>query len=289
MTQYSIPSRSPRWRLAAPLLLFALLYGHYLLGFAPSGGDIVNQYLPYQELVREAVHQGAAPLWNSMTFCGRPLMGDIQVGVLYPPNWIHWLLPLPLGFALVLAFHGLLMITGCLWLGRHWRLSPPAVLLGTVLFCASPFFLMKLSQGIVLFIYVGAWWPWLALAVSRLVHRPNYKHMAILAVVMAMSLLAGSPQITFYGWLAMLALGLALPATGDPRHGVRRYAGRVFWLGMAFVFALGLTAIQTRLRAWRGTLFRIHHRWLADAASAVVADQSRFHGQRCDRGALLGQ
>lgn len=236
---------SSRLRVAFPFLLFALLYGHYLVGFAPSGGDIVNQYLPYQQLVRDAIHQGSAPLWNSLTFCGRPLMGDIQVGVIYPPNWLHWFLPLPLSFALLLAFHGFLMIAGCLWLGRHWRLSPAATLLGTVLFCASPFFVMKYSQGIVLFVYVGAWWPWMALAVSRLARRPNYKHMAILALVLALSLLAGAPQITFYGWIATLVLGLVLPMPGGPQSAVRRYAGRVVWVGMAFVFALGMTAIQT--------------------------------------------
>lgn len=226
-------------------LLFIVIYGRYLIGFSPTGGDIVNQYLPYQQLIRDAVRQGAAPLWNSLTFCGRPLMADIQVGVLYPPNWLHWFLPLPLSFALVLALHGAWMMAGCWRLGHHWRLAPPAIALGTILFCANPFFSLKPSQGIILFIYVGAWWPWMALAVSRLAQRPSFGRMATLSTTLALALIAGSPQITFYGWIVAFVIGLALPLGAGEGSALRRWLGRAFWMAGAFLLALGLTAIQT--------------------------------------------
>lgn len=231
--------------LAILVLLFIFLYGRYLAGFAPSGGDLVNNYLPCQQLIRSAIRQGQAPLWNSFTFCGRPLMADIQVGVLYPPNWLHWILPLPVSFALVLALHGIWMLAGCWRLGRHWRLDPAGIALGTVLFCACPFFTLKSSQGIVLFIYVGAWWPWLALAVSRLVQRPGFGRMSALALALSLSLLAGATQITFYGWLMALALGIVLPPKPGAAPPARRWLKQCAWLVAAFVLALGLTAIQT--------------------------------------------
>lgn len=226
-------------------VLFLVLYGRYLVWFAPSGGDVVNQYLPYQHLVRQSIHQVELPFWNAWTFCGRPLMADIQVGVWYPPNWLHWWLPLPISFALVLAFHGALMVTGCWRLGRHWGLSAPATVLGTVLFCAAPFFTLKMSQGVVLFVYAGAWWPWLGLGVSRLVERPGFTRMGWLAVGLALSLLAGSPQITYYGWLAVLMLGLVEAPLGVGMRGRAGWARKLGWLAGAFVLAMGLTAIQT--------------------------------------------
>jgi hypothetical protein len=226
------------------LALFAALYGRFLIGWSPAGGDIVNQYLPYQELIRNAVRAGDAPLWNSFTFLGRPLMADIQVGVLYPPNWLHWLLPLPVSFALVLALHGAWMIWGCWRLGRTWGLDPAATALGTVLFAAAPFFTMKVSTGVVLFTYVGAWWPWLALGATRLARRPGWSSMVLLAVALALSLLAGSPQLTFYGWLMTLAVGLTMPAE-EEGGGARQWWRRTGWLAGAFAAALGLTAVQT--------------------------------------------
>ena len=229
-------------------ILLAALYGRLLLGWAPSGGDIVNQYLPYQQMIRDAVRQGELPLWNDLTFSGRPLMADIQVGVLYPPNWLHWFLPLPLSFALLLAGHAAWMIAGCWHLGRRWGLEPAAVALGTVLFVAAPFFTIKVSQGVVLFIYVGSWWPWLALAATRLAWRPSFGALAAATAAIAMSLLAGSPQLTFYGWIMMLAVGLALPAPRgdeDPAAAPPSWLHRALWLAAAFLLAIGLTAVQS--------------------------------------------
>lgn len=223
-------------------LFFAGVYGRYMIGYAPSGGDVVNQYLPYQQLVRDSIRAGAPPLWNAMTFCGRPLMADIQVGVLYPPNWLHWALPLPLSFALLLAAHAAWMLAGCYLLGRRWGLQPAAAALGAILFAGSPFFTLKMSQGVILFIYVGAWWPWLAIAISRLVERPNMSRVFVLALALAMSLLAGSPQITFYGWIATLALGLILPGESA---GVKPWVQRSMLIAGAFVLAMALTAVQT--------------------------------------------
>lgn len=227
------------------VVLFLAIYGRYLVGFAPAGGDIVNQYLPYQQLIREAVRAGALPLWNDATFCGRPLMADIQVGVLYLPNWLHWILPLPVSFALVLALHGAWMIAGCWRLGRHWRLRPEAVVLGVVMWATASFFLLKLHSGVILFLYVGAWWPWLALAASRLSRQPGFAAMVWLCLALAMSLLAGAPQITYYGWLMALVLGLALPVEAAQAAERQNWARRMAWLGGAFVLALGLTAFQT--------------------------------------------
>jgi hypothetical protein len=244
------------WRYCLILLAvaFILIYGRFLTGWSPSGGDIVNQYLPYQELVREAVRAGELPLYNSKTFCGRPLMADIQVGVLYPPNWLHWILPLPLSFALVLAFHGFWMILGCILLGRTWKLHPAAIALGTILFCANPFFTLKLGQGIILFIYVGAWWPWLGLTVTRLIDRPCFPRMLVFTLCTSMSLLAGSPQITFYGWIATCALACFLVCgkriKNTPPGGISDTTPTSPWKPLGWIFCgflctAGLTALQT--------------------------------------------
>ncbi len=242
MSSTAVGHRQPTARLlgiAVVVLFFLALYGRFLVGWAPSGGDTVNQYLPYQQLIREAVRAGEAPLYNAMTFCGRPLMGDVQVGVLYPPNWLHWLLPLPLSFALLLAAHGVWMLAGCWLLARRFGLHPAAAALGAVLFAGAPFFTHKLSLGVVLFIYVGAWWPWLALAAARLVERPGAGRMSVLGLVVALSLLAGSPQVTFYGWIATWCFALALPGTDG-----RRWPWRLAWLGGAFALAAALSAVQ---------------------------------------------
>ena len=185
-----------------------LNYGRFFLGAAPSGEDMVLQYIPYQELVRQSIFQGELPFWNPMTFCGRPLMADIQVGVLYGPNWLHWFLPLPVSFTLLLIAHAAWGLWGCYRLGRAWELSTPAASLMGVLYVFSGFLTVKLQSGGVLFHYVAVWLPWQALALNALFRNPSPKRAAILALTLSMALLAGSPQMTFYSWIILAGLAV---------------------------------------------------------------------------------
>ncbi len=260
MNRGDSPGRSSHWValsfLAAALLL---VYGRYLVGQAPSGDDTVLQYIPYQKIVHDSVRLGDVPYWNPWTFLGRPLMADIQVGILYPPNWIHHLLPLPLGFALLLIGHAAWGLAGCYLLGRRWALSEAASALFAVLFVFSGFLTTKLLAGVVLFIYVASWLPWLLLALVQIYARPAARSVALMAIALAMSLLAGSPQITYYSWLIVLAFAFALPVagfgpdapgTGEASEGRRaravvRAVRGLALVAAAFVIALALTSIQT--------------------------------------------
>ena len=80
--------------LGAPMLLN---------GRVLSGGDIVNQYLPYKHLIRSILAQGRFPHWDALIFGGRPLQGDIQTGLFYPLNVFYWVLPLPWAFTIVVG------------------------------------------------------------------------------------------------------------------------------------------------------------------------------------------
>lgn len=221
------------------------VYGRFFVGYAPSGTDLVYQYIPYQQLIRQSVHLGEWPMWNPMTFSGRPLMADIQVGVLYPPNWLHWIFPLPAGFTLLFLAHTAWSLFGCFRLGRLWSLSPPAAALMAVLYVFSGFLTAKLQSGIVLFHYVAAWLPWAAICVTMLARAPSLARVALLALVLALSLLAGSPQVTFYSWIVLVGLGLVVPVAGvHSRPGLGRLR-LLALLAAAFALALLLTAMQT--------------------------------------------
>lgn len=240
--------RYEHWTLAAVLLLpFLLVYGKYLIGWAPSGGDIVNQYLPYQQMIRDQIHAGHMPFWNPWTFSGRPLLSDIQNGVFYPPNWLHWLLALPLSFALLLAGHALVMMLGCWRLGRYWDLKPAAIALGTVLWCFNPFLTLKPSQGVVLFIYTATWWPWMLLTMLQWRERGTAWALLKCSLVLTLSVLSGAPQLACYGWILTLIVGLAipLPTQADRANTVKSGLRRIAMVALPFLAALGLTAIQT--------------------------------------------
>lgn len=234
-------------RLPSFFLLGALVlvYGRFFAGFAPAGDDIVSSYMPYQMLVRDTVRSGELPYWNPMTFCGRPLMADIQTGVLYPPTWLHWVLPLPVSFTLLFLFHTGLMLWGWRRLGVAWGFSEPAACLMAILFTFSGFLTSKLQSGIILFHQTLAWFPWMALALTRLFEGPTPRRTAMLGMLMGLSILAGAPQMTYYSWLMLGGLAFILPV-GAAGNGGKSIRWRT-WIGFAaaVLLALALTVYQT--------------------------------------------
>lgn len=196
--------------LAVVALAAAFSFPLLFQGQTLCGGDIVNHYGPYRSLVKEQLSGGTLPHWNPYTFGGRPLLADIQNGVFYPLNLLFWLLPLHHAFDLSFLLHLLLGLSGmALWMKRFCRgwVGP---LFGAVVFCLSGFAMSRLLAGIVLFLQTMAWLPWLLYFRDRLHQsrdncdgRGPWWWMA-LVLAAACSLLAGSPQIAFYGWLALL-------------------------------------------------------------------------------------
>jgi hypothetical protein len=90
---------------------------------------------------------------------------------------------------------------------------------------------------------VLAWLPWLAWATCRLFRKPSPGSWAALAVFSALQWLAGHPQLVYYTWLALAAIGLS-------------YVRRPGWLRKAAAAALAL-ALGVGLAApqvWPATL-----------------------------------
>ncbi len=57
--------------------------------------DLYAQYLPLLTLAKREVLSGTLPLWNPYQAVGRPLFAVIGYGLLYPINWVIFLLDVP--------------------------------------------------------------------------------------------------------------------------------------------------------------------------------------------------
>src|SRR5205809_1964425 len=70
----------------APVVYFwpALWEGRAL---SPDDGVIFN--IPLRVAAANLVRSGYLPLWNPYMFCGLPLHGAAQAGLLFPPNWFY--------------------------------------------------------------------------------------------------------------------------------------------------------------------------------------------------------
>src|ERR1043165_8834272 len=57
------------------------------LFIAPDDGVIQN--IPFRVAIANQLHAGSLPLWNPSLFCGMPLLGAAQAGLLFPLNWFY--------------------------------------------------------------------------------------------------------------------------------------------------------------------------------------------------------
>ncbi|MCX7048275.1 MAG: hypothetical protein NTX50_22670, partial [Candidatus Sumerlaeota bacterium] len=246
------------WKLWPYLLLFLLFFHPILMGGLFAGGDLINHYLPWKELWRQYVWAGDWPLWNPMLFCGMPFQANIQSGQFYPPNWLFLLLPGAACYTIVTLLHWIWGVWGMTRLAGRLSESRGARFAAAAVFFFSGFFLSRMPSGVVLFLFAAAWMPWILDALIDLTNAPKIKVVLRLAIFLALQLLAGAPQISFYTLIAAalwIPFGIRSRKAGAAARGAligraepirKGYGNRVrlgFMAALALFIALALVQI----------------------------------------------
>ena len=205
--------------------------------------DIARFTYPMKFYLRERLLRGELPLWNPRLGLGRPFLGMVQPGVLYPLNVIL-LLPVPRGADLFFAFHSLVAALGM----RRWlRALGSAEIegaLGGALFALSGYF-VSVQVGNGCHIVGAAWIPWALAGIAGLgetgvgaaSHRATRRAIVVVGASLSLMLLGGDPQAAWFSVPLLFAQALA-PAN---RRGVSR--GLVVIVGGG-VLALALSMMQ---------------------------------------------
>ena len=190
-------------RLAPYAALFALFFYPVAMGHLFSGGDIVNQYLPWKDFWRRAVWSGQWPLWNPLSFCGMPFQADPQVGQFYPPNWLFLILPAAPCYTLVVLLHFAFGAWGMWRLAARLVDSGGARFVAVAVFLFSGYFITRFEPGVVMFAISGAWLPWILDATVAWTRDTRPRDALLIAAGLAMQLFSGAPQVFFYTVLAV--------------------------------------------------------------------------------------
>lgn len=202
--------------------------------------DPYRQFVPWRSLVNHELLSGRMPFWNPYSYAGAPLLGNVQSGVFDP-------LSLPYLLASdrperATAWVALLRLwvagLGALVLARRLGAGPVGSALAGVAYSCSGFtitFLLSPHTS------SSAWIPWAFVAADRLVERPARERMATLAVVLALSLFGGHPEVAFYGALGASAYALAFGSLESGFAGARAVLRR---LAIAGLICVALTAVQ---------------------------------------------
>ncbi len=272
---FRLPASWVLW--AAPLILFAPVW---LAGKALFWGTPALQFVPWRWIAGEMISRGELPLWNPWSGMGAPLLANYQSALLYPPNWLLFVLQglgsllndsfAPSGFDLsqglpawgqtvLVVMHLAWASWGMVRLVRRLNLNPLAQYVSALSFSLSGY--MVARAGFLSINAAAAWMPWSILAAEALV-RPleDERQSAVYlrsSLVFAMLLLAGHAQTAWY--VLVLAVVWAVVRSQGSAHrlkegGVSR--GRILMtraramvrvsalLGLSVVSGIVLSAAQ---------------------------------------------
>jgi hypothetical protein len=153
---------------------------------------------PLAKFHREAFWRGEVPLWNPLNNCGLPFLGQWNTLVLYPGSLIYLLLPLPWSMNWFMFAHMFLAAAGMYALARRWTNDR---------FAASAAGLIFAWNGLTLHVLMWpnnmaalGWMPWVVLALER-AWREGGRRVFVGALVGAMQMLTGAPEIILLTWL----------------------------------------------------------------------------------------
>jgi hypothetical protein len=214
------------------------------VGDPSIGNDLTRLFLPHHLAISRSIARlGHLPLWDDRGFGGRPLVGNPQAGLFYPPTWLAWWGGVPSALGWITVGHLVLAGLGTYRLGRTIGMGGWGCLVAAGCVEISPYVLAQTFEGHYPHVWAACWYPWAFDAAIRL--RRGYSPSAlVLALILAATFLTGHPQEGYYLLIA-LAAWTAWEGVGALVIGHWREAGRLWagW-GIALLLAVGLIGIE---------------------------------------------
>jgi hypothetical protein len=160
---------------------------------------------PLAHFQRDCFWRGELPFWNPYNQCGVPFLAQWNTMPLYPPSLIYLTLPLPWSLNFFCLLHLWFAGLGMFFLARRWTGNNFAAAFAGVSFAFNGFTLNLLMWPS--HIATFAWMPWVVLA-AEFAWREGGRKIFLAAMVGALQMLAGGPEIIFLTWLIVAALWL---------------------------------------------------------------------------------
>ena len=194
--------------------------------------------IPINKLVGDMYKKGILPLWNPYQACGTPLAAQYSTRVFFPYQILENISPVVLwdyfmlGRLIIAAFFTYLLL-------RLLGISPPSSFLGGVFYglCGSFTHFINLEE----FTNVAMMVPICIFSLERLVRYRKGRHIAECALVIALMLLAGQPEIAVY--VMLLAASYYIFRIAVERQGFLAFLKDAFKFAGIVALALGICAL----------------------------------------------
>jgi len=241
--------QSGRWSEALLLLAVALLVYGMLLRPGHVPYSAISDFIPYgwptKQVLYDSLQAGRGlPLWRSDQVSGSVAATQPQALYTYPLDFLYWILPPRSAAGPSLLLHLLVAGLGCLVWGRRLGLGPSGRVVMGVAGLVSFKLMLAVYAGWTPVLPALSLLPWLAAALCGFVARPTSTRGLLLASAVAMALLAGTLQYSYYlavvsaPWLSWKLISSV--QKGDTRYARRMLLGGLAAGGLGFMIAAHL-------------------------------------------------
>ncbi len=217
----------------APLVYFwpALREGRAL---SPDDGVIFN--IPLRVAAANLIRSGSLPLWNPYIFCGLPLHGAAQAGLLFPLNWFYVISSPRLATNLMMITAYMLAAVGAYLYSRRAGAEVAGAIATSLIWQWSAFMVEQIGHTNIL--HTAAMLPWLLWAVDGYLATGARKRGILLVGLLALQVFAGHQQTLVYSLLLVAAYAFVIARQS------RQTRQRFNSIAIFMVAGLALAAVQ---------------------------------------------
>ena len=182
-----------------------MMAGQEVVGFR----DSAYLYYPLFEWIDAQWAAGEIPLWNPFCNFGMPVVGDGSSSLFYPGKLVFFcrFLSYPSRYGIYLAMHIPLAAAGAFGFARLLGARKAGATLAAFAFPFGGVVLFQVTN--VIYLVSAAWFPWAMICVLQMVQTKRLKWVVGLAVICAMMILGGDPQMVYHvGLISAVTLGV---------------------------------------------------------------------------------
>jgi Bacterial membrane protein YfhO len=217
----------------APLVYFwpALHEGRAL---SPDDGVIFN--IPLRVAAANLIRSGSLPLWNPYMFCGLPLHGAAQAGLLFPLNWFYLVSSPRVATNLMMLSTYMVAAVGAYLYSRRAGADIAGSIATSLIWQWCAFMVEQIGHTNI--VHTAAVLPWLLWAIDGYLATGERKRGFLIVALLALQIFAGHQQTFAYSLLLVSAYALVMART-LPEARKRLGAVAIF-----IVAGLALAAVQ---------------------------------------------
>ncbi|MDX2036080.1 MAG: YfhO family protein [Isosphaeraceae bacterium] len=201
------------------------------------GNDLTRLFLPMRvDRMLVSDRLGRTPGWDERGFLGRPLVGNSQASLNYPPLLLLGFDRSPAALGRLTAIHLVWLGIGGVVLARSLGMGAAGSTIAGIIISANPYVLAQFAEGHLPHIWTVAWFP----SIIAFLVRARPIDALLAAAAIALSFLAGHVQEWWYLQTTAFAVLAVHAIRGRPEARSRLLCGLAAWATAAGLIAIEL-------------------------------------------------